>query len=272
MTETTEYHFAENYMTLSENETSMVIKMDFRTLNQTIAYWSYNRELISNVVDNYYDIVKDNTNPIVWVLTAVKAKEQSQLYLIDGQHRYEAIKKLMVSDIEFNEERFVYIVVYKINSIEEEDEYIIDLFTKINNHAPFNIPDLPSTRNIKIIKTIIKDKILKNGISTNDRTNSCHQPRIHKKTLHAKFNTFNNYIKDMTEEQIIHNLKIINNYIGLKSYLDVYTSKEDSEKQANKNAWEKAKELKFYLGFRNCNEKYTFDNIMININNPELFA
>ena len=118
-----EFHFAFDYITLSETETSMLIKIDFRTLNQTIAYWSYNRELIPTVVDNYYDIVKDNTNPIVWVLTAVKEKDQSQLYLIDGQHRYEAIKKLMVSDIEFNEDRFVYIVVYKINSIEEEDEY-----------------------------------------------------------------------------------------------------------------------------------------------------
>jgi hypothetical protein len=265
MTETTEYHFA-------ENETSMVIKMDFRTLNQSVATWGYNREIIPSVVDNLYGNIKDNTNHIVWVLTAVKENHQSQLYLIDGQHRYEAIKKLMVTDIDFTEERYVYIVIYKINSIEEDDEYIIDLFTKINNHAPFNVPDFPSRRNIKIIKTIIKDKILKNGISTNDKTNSCHQPRLHKKTLHAKFNTFNNFIKDMTEEQIIQNLKIINNYIGLKSYLDVYTSKEDSEKLANKNAWEKAKELKFYLGFRNCNEKYTFDNIMININNPELFA
>ena len=272
MTETTEYHFAENYMTLSENETSMVIKMDFRTLNQSVATWAYNREIIPSVVDNLYGNIKDNTNHIVWVLTAVKENHQSQLYLIDGQHRYEAIKKLMVTDIDFTEERHVYITIYKINSIEEDDEYIIDLFTKINNHAPFNVPDFPSRRNIKIIKTIIKDKILKNGISTNDKTNSCHQPRLHKKTLHAKFNTFNNFIKDMTEEQIIQNLKIINNYIGLKSYLDVYTSKDESEKQPNKNAWEKAKELKFYLGFRNCNEKYTFDNIMININNPELFA
>ena len=69
--------------------------------------------------------------------------------------------------------------------------------------CPINIPDLPSTRNIKIIKTIIKDKILKNGISTNDRTNSCHQPRIHKKTLHSTFNTFNNYIKDMSIYHIL---------------------------------------------------------------------
>jgi hypothetical protein len=266
-----EYYIADNYITLSENDNSMLIKMDYRTLNQSIGTWSYTREIMTNVVDTLYENIKDNTNQIEWVLTAIKEKKSNQLYLIDGQHRYEAIKKLMQTDIEFQEERFVYIVVYKIDNIEEDDEYIIDLFTKINNHAPFNIPDFPSRRNIKIIKKIIKDKILKNGISTNDRTNTCHQPKIHKKVLHTKFNQFNNYIKDIEEDQIVQNLKLINNYIGLKNYVEIYTSKDEREKQANKNAWEKANELKFYLGFKHCNEKYTIDNIIKNINNPELF-
>ena len=41
--------------------------------------------------------------------------------------------------------------------------------------------------------------------------------------------------------------------------------------RANKNAWEKAKELKFYIGFRNCNSKFLIDNIIKNIKNPDIF-
>ena len=177
----------------------------------------------------------------------------------------------MLDDIEFAENRFVYIMVYLIDNINEDDEYIIDLFTKMNNHTPFNIPDFPSRRNIKIIKKMVKDSILKNGISTNERTLRANQPKIHKKTLHTKFNQYNNYIKDIDDETIIQNLKIINNYISLKSYLEIFSSKEDNEKQSNKNAWDKANELKFYLGLTKCNDKYIIDNIIKNIKNPELF-
>ncbi len=266
-----EYYIANNYITLSENDNSLLIKMDYRTLNQSIGSWDYNREIMPDMVDNLYNNIRTNTNNIVWVLTAVKERTATQLYLIDGQHRYEAIKKLMLDDVDFKEDRFVYILVYLINNIEGDNEYIIDLFTKINNHAPFNIPDFPSRRNIKIVKKIIEDKILKNGIVSKEQTNSCHQPKLHKKVLYNKMNKLNNYIKDIDEEVIIQNLKLINNYIGLKSYSDIYTDKNEIKKQANINAWEKAKDLKFYLGFKYCNEKYLIDNIIKNINNPELF-
>jgi hypothetical protein len=262
-----EYYNADNYIILSENEKSMMIKMDYRSLNQSIGSWSYNREIKPEIVQNLFENIQDNSNNIIWILTAVKERTSNTIFLIDGQHRYEAIKKLMQNDVDFNEERFVYIQVYLINNIEDDDEYIIDLFIKINNHAEFNIPDFPSRRNIKIVKKIIKDKILKNGISTNERTNSAHQPRIHKKTLHTKFNQYNSYIKDIDEEIILQNFKIINNYISLKSYAEIF----DNQEETNKKIWEKAKEYKFYLGFRHCNEKYLIDNIIKNINNPELF-
>ena len=67
-----EYYIADNYITLSENDNSMLIKMDYRTLNQSIGTWSYNREIMTNVVDTLYENIKDNTNQIEWVLTAIK--------------------------------------------------------------------------------------------------------------------------------------------------------------------------------------------------------
>jgi hypothetical protein len=266
-----QYYNANNNSILSENEKSMMIKIDYRSLNQTVETWDYNREIKPEIVEKLFENINDKSNYIIWTLTAIKERKSNTLFLIDGQHRFEAIKKFMQNDIDFKEDKFVFIQVYLVDSIEEEDDYIRDLFIKINNHEPFNINDIPSIQNIKIIKMIIKDKILKNGISTIGKTQIAHQPKIHKKTIYAKLNEYNIFIKDLSDETIIQNLKIINNYIGLKSYKEIFDNEKEADKQANKNAWEKAKELKFYLGFRNCGSKFLIDNIIKNIGNPEIF-
>ena len=115
---------------------------------------------------------------------------------------------------------------------------------------------------------MIKESIFKKGISIDSSKNSANQPRIHRKTLHSKFNEFNNYIKDIEDEVIIENLKLINKYIGLKSFNTIYIN-DEQKKQPNKNAWEKANIIKFYLGLKNS--IYTIDNIIKNINNPDYF-
>lgn len=262
-----EFLNANNYETLNETDKTTLIKIDYNSLIQHVKHWSYNREVIESVVDNLYHSITDDNN-IIWVLTAVKERSSNELYLIDGQHRYEAIKRKITEDIDFKIEKFLYINIYNVNNINDDDEYIIDLITKINNTAPFNIPDFPSRRNINIINKMIKDPIFKKGISTNDKTNSSNQPNIHRKTLHSKFNELNIYIRDLDEDIIIENLKKINKYIGLKGFKDIY-SKEEQLKQVNKNAWEKANEIKFYLGFKNSN--YNIDYIIKNINNPHIF-
>jgi|LakMenE01Jun11ns_1017448.scaffolds.fasta_scaffold9940177_3 hypothetical protein len=262
-----EYSSANNYELLNETDKSALIKIDYNSLIQFVKHWCYNREVIESVVDNLYNSISEDNN-IIWVLTAVKERENDELYLIDGQHRYEAIRRKLSEDIDFKIEKFLYINIYYVDNINESDEYIIDLITKINKTAPFNIPDFPSKRNIKLINKMIKDPIFKKGISINDKTNTANQPNIHRKTLHSKFNELNAYIKDLDDETIIENLKRINKYIGLKSFKDIYP-KEEQTKQANKNAWEKANEMKFYLGFKYT--QFIIDNIIKNISNPIYF-
>ena len=88
----TEYSSANNYLILNENDKSSLIKIDYNSLIQYVKHWSYNREVINTVVDKLYDSINDDNN-IIWVLTAVKERTNEELYLIDGQHRYEAIKR-----------------------------------------------------------------------------------------------------------------------------------------------------------------------------------
>jgi hypothetical protein len=271
MSDDIEYYNADNYITLSENEKSMIIKMDYSNLCKSVGSWPYNREIKPEVVDRLYENIKDRSNNITWILTAVKERSANMIYLIDGQHRYEAIKKLIENDHHYNEDKFIYIQVYLINSIKDDDEYIIDLFIKLNNHSPLYMHDYPSIQNIKIIKKIIKDRILKNGISIDEKRLTANQPKIHKKTLHAKFNQYNYFIRNINEDVIVQNLIIINNYISLKRYEQIFDNYGEADKQTNKNAWEKARCLNFYLGFKNCNQKFLIDNIIKNIRNPEIF-
>jgi hypothetical protein len=157
-----EYSNANNYELLNETDKTALIKIDYNTLIQFVKHWSYNREVINSVIDDLYNSIT-NDNNITWVLTAIKEKTNDNLYLIDGQHRYEAIKRKLLEDIDFRIEKFLYINIYYVDNINEDEEYIVDLITKINNTAPFRIPDFPSNRNIKLINKMIKDPIFKKG-------------------------------------------------------------------------------------------------------------
>jgi hypothetical protein len=127
------YNSEKDNSILSENEKSMMIKMDYRSLNQNVETWDYNREIKPEIVDKLFENIKDKSNYIIWTLTAVKERKSNTLYLIDGQHRHEAIKKFMQNDIDFKEDKFVFIQVYLVDSIEEEDDYIRDLFITMNH-------------------------------------------------------------------------------------------------------------------------------------------
>ena len=109
---------------------------------------------------------------------------------------------------------------------------------------------------------------LKKGFSINNATSTSNQPKLHIKKLEEKFNDLYQYLKDLDKDTIINNLIIINNKIELKGFKEIY-SKEEQTKIVNINAWKKANEIKFYLGFKNS--KYSIDNIIMNINNPNKF-
>lgn len=254
-----------NYINLiiDKTDNSILYKKDYRTLISEINYWSYNRPLNDTVINTLYDVIISNNNNINWFLTAIKEKNNNKIYLLDGQHRCAAIQKAIEQDINMEINKFVYINIYLIDNIDNDDEYIIDLFIKINNSTPLNIPDFPSKFTTKIIKEIIKDPILTKGISTNPKTHSSHQPKIHTKTLNEILNLNNKYIKNIDINIIIQNLKIVNNKLSFMTYQDIFnkTNKNDE------NIWYKAKEIGFFLGFKNCNPKFKLDNIIVNINN-----
>lgn len=260
------YLQSNDYIILDETDTSLFIKIDCRILIQKVSQWSYNRPIIDTVINELYDSINPD-NSIIWTLTAIKERNNDNLYLIDGQHRFEAIKKKLNEDFEMKINKYCYVMIYLINDQKLEVKYIIDLFKKINNNTPLITTDYPDSSIINIIENaILIDPILKNGIRINDKTLTAHQPYIHKKTLHEFLSKNKTFIEDMNIQDFIQNLKFINNKISLLSIDMVYYKPTD----INKNHWKKANDIKFFIGLKNCHMKYRIDNLLKNIKLPDV--
>lgn len=257
------YHI---YKEIDENENSILYKIDFRTLISMVNHWSYNRPLKNEIVNKLYDNIKFNN--INWFLSAVVEKGvNNKIYLIDGQHRFEAIKKIIENDNDFKINKYVYVNIYMIDNIDDDFDMINELFVKINSNTPLDNFDFPATFTAKLITEIIRDPVLSKGISVNPKTHSAHQPFIHKKTFIEILNISHSIIKDIDINIIVSNIKYANNQLSIMTFDKIYSDTSKSEK--DKENWIKAKELGFFLGMKNCNEKFRLRNIINNIKNIE---
>lgn len=259
---TDNYHL---YKEIDKNEKSYLYKIDFRTLLSITNHWTYNRPLNENIINKLYENIKINN--INWILSAVRENDNDNIYLIDGQHRFEAIKKIINEDNDMKINKFVYVNIYSINNIEEDFNYIKELFIKINSNTPLENINIPYNINDILIKEILKNPILSKGISLNPKTHSAHQPMIHKKTLNEIFSNLNSIIKDIDIQTIINNIKYANNQLSIMSFDKMYYNTNKTE--IDKNNWNKAKEIGFFLGLKNCNINYRIVNIIANIKNIE---
>jgi hypothetical protein len=255
------------YIILDESDTNVLIKIEFRPLIRHTDQWVYNRIIDDSKVKEYYDSIKEN-NDIKWHLSAVKEKSSDNFILIDGQHRYEAIKLYLEKyDIQMECNKFVYVNAIKIDNIEKDNEYIIDLFKKINNNKPLTDEDVPSFRITNLIADICKDKILSKGISRDPKHHTSHKPRFHVKQLNAFFNTNIKHIENMTNDEIITNLKELNHRLSLMTITDIYSNRE-----TNKKVYDTACSLGFFIGITDS-LKYKPDKWIKKIKNIDsLFA
>lgn len=104
---------------------------------------------------------------------------------------------------------------------------------------------MPVIRITKIVETIVIDPILKKGIETSPKHQKANQPRFHQKQLKMHLIVFDE-IENMEAPEIIHNLKIMNTKLSTMTFAEIFTNHQTLP---NENAYNKAKELNFYLGF-----------------------
>ena len=232
-----------NYTILHESsKRSYLIKINFSNLLKISNSWYGNRKINAVKVNELYESITDE-NYYIWTLVAVKELTSNELYIIDGQHRCEAIRQKMTNEPTYD--NYVYCNVYTIDTINDTN-FIIDLFKKINNNILLNPWDMPVIRITKIVETIVKDPILNKGIEISPKTQRANQPRFHQKQLNAFLNKHSNEIENMEAPEIIHNLKIMNTKLSTMTFAEIFTNHQTLP---NENAYNKAKELNFYLGF-----------------------
>jgi hypothetical protein len=246
---------------IDENENSSLFKIDFRTLISISNIWHHNRQPNSENVDKLYENIR--TNNINWTLTAICEKGKDDIHIIDGQHRLEAIKKIIDEDIDMKINKYVYVNIYYVDNIIKDFQIINELFIKINTNSPLKQDDYPLNFTANLIEEIIKDPVLSKGISINPKTHVAYQPMIHRKTLNEIFNQHHSTLNKFTNSVIIENFKIANNKLSTMTFEEIYFN--CSVGDTDRNAHTKAKENGFFLGLKNCNKKFRLISIIDNI-------
>jgi len=254
---------------------TFLIKLTFRELLTYSDCWCYNRIISDEKVNEIYKSLCDNSYDVPFIIHAVYDEKSNhpikKILILDGQHRREAIKIYITNEdknwiCNYN----VWLFIYKIEYSETENtNKVIEIFKKINNNRIFNQDELPDTFIVDFVKAIcdiplfIKNKV----IGTNNTTNTCHSPCIHKKelnnllTINKEFININNITIDI----LIDNIQKINHKLSIKTYEELYQS---NYRQIEKIRYQKAVSKSFFLNLKNS--KYT-PNIWIKyLNNPEL--
>jgi hypothetical protein len=249
---------ANDYFDLNDNiidrmdNDCYMIKITGKDLLHNVKNWCFNRATDEAKIQELYDIMKNKKDDDItprWIFTVIydeKTDSFDKLYMIDGQHRREAIRRLCIENIGLNTK--YYCIVYNINNCESDNQKkAIDLFKKINNNKPLNIPDIPDMYICDIVNIIIDDTTLnsKKSIKVKDINTKANNPYIHKKELFNLLNENVDNIKQISTNQVIDNLKIIHNKLCFMEYEKLFVETDDNKKRYNT-----AKNIDFWLNLK----------------------
>lgn len=230
-----------------------IVKLSARDLIYYVTVWCFNREIVDERIDELYQNCisssQKSINP-TWIFHLIydtKSDANNKLYLLDGQHRREVIRRVLENDIDMNFKKEYYCIVYPIDMCETSNKKkSIELFKKINNNKQFKQEDLPDDFVADIIDNIKTDEKLKNGIKKDEKYETSREPCIHVKELNAFFNRNKDKIQNLTIDDIIINLKKINNKLSLKDYKVLFGNKSQKKQEFHN----KAKKIDFFLNLK----------------------
>jgi hypothetical protein len=257
------------------SNTQAIIKMTAGEFVRKTKNWTYNRDRDEEKVKELELCVPNtnNDNSILWLFSIVYDKYADacnhNLILIDGQHRKEAIKRMMKKD-KIYENIHIYCVMYTVDNCETENqEAILDLFFKINNNRPLDKKDYPEIRILKLIEQIVKNIDLvpnKKAIRSGGKKEKANEPGMNKKELHHLLRENYDNLNHLSNENIISNLKIISRKISCIDYDNLYVCSK-----INKKRYDTATEYNFWLNLRSS-INYNPEVWIKFIATPELFS
>jgi hypothetical protein len=114
-----------------------VTSLFLKNINDFVYNNTLNEEHINCIYNN---LLKDEDKNIIGNFTVVQCDEEdNKLYLLDGHHRKEALKKIMYNnqDIVYIDNILIEIKLYHVNKI--NSDLTFELYEKINNVKPYQI-------------------------------------------------------------------------------------------------------------------------------------
>jgi hypothetical protein len=253
----------------NRDEKTKLVKMSFRNLLLYTDNWIYNRDINLERVEEIFKSIKDNSM-CGWTLHAFE-DDKKCIRLLDGQHRYEAIKRYLSEYDVYNTCNYeLTIWIYLIPNEESNEDKLIDLFKIINSNKQINEYELPSKRKLELTKMISTDPILSKGIRNDSKTSTSNQPYIHLKEIKVIIDKILRDFPELSNEEILMNIKIINNrirYLATEANFKLLFGKKEMLMK-RLLVLHKCHEINFYLNIKeSC---YNRDIWIKFVKNPDL--
>lgn len=238
-------HYLNPKNLIFKNSNVSIYKTTARKLIPNVKLWSFQRP----INENHVNALEQNLilhNHFIGTFKIVKDKEKN-VRLIDGQHRFESIKRRMEKDSKFDID--IIIELYETDHI--DSEYTINLFNKANSSLNITETDLPDKIATEIVNKLCekynkcehckmnfsickcKKSMNRTEMIVEKKEGKINRPRIDKKDLYL---CLKKYIKEMSKkdedekiiiQKIYESIEKINCEYGLKkqSKFDKITEK-----------------------------------------------
>lgn len=207
---------------------------DARDFVLNIKIWSAQRKLDDNHVNKLMACLKNNKH---FIGTFKVVRSGDDIRLIDGQHRFMALKRVMENDSKFNMN--VIIELYETTTLESEKT--ISLFREANNCLNVEIDDMPDIAVTNVIEFLQREypDMLKDVCSEK----RCYRPFLNKRKL---YNRLKDYVieNDVDEKYMRNGINKQNREYGM---ISIKTFSKKFGKTSN-SMYAKCKDSGLYLG------------------------
>ena len=211
--------------------------------------WAYNRKMDESHVQNLVSQLKEDHDLIGTFKVVVEKNNHKHSRVIDGQHRAEALHRIMNINTKFNME--IKIEAYYVHDIDGPEAW--DLFNKANNVLNVKEDDKSTSASSFVVTKLAKEFPL--GIYDKKKNNVF--PKIDKKELFERLKQSDIFEYKTKDE--VYDLIISKNIEWSKINVKEYTSALSTKKRERiEMGYKKTKDSGFYLGLYVTNSQFSW--------------
>ena len=219
---------------ISDTEQRIDSKNSARIVVNNLENWTHNRTLDSARVDALAAKISGANRILGTISLAMDSTERVRI--LDGQHRVEAVKKLISTDphIDF----VVHMATYRVSRLDSQET--LDLFYDLNDSK--SLAENPVHKTIHSIITTLQ-RTFPNAIFESDKRKQ--RPNIDTRRLKERLevNLLNHFATEMDPEPFIEIIGKLNSEYGTKRIQELF----GNQKKQSRNRFQKAQRTGWYL-------------------------